>query len=247
MKFCLTCKTPIRKKTKRKVKVSEAIASLVDDESSKLVNEEEIIKSTLDRVESDGIVFIDEIDKIITNANERSGGAVSREGVQRDLLPLLEGTTVNTKYGTINTDHILFIGSGAFMGVSPKDMISELQGRLPLKVELKSLGVSDLERIFVEPEASLSKQYQALLATEKIDIHFSDCGVKEIARLSHQLNESQDNIGARRLHSVVERVLSEISFNSDEYKGQKIVIDKSYVSKQLEPFIKKNDLSKWVL
>lgn len=234
-------------KTKlHKMKISEALKQLKEEEASKLLNEEEIKQQAVESAEQNGIVFLDEIDKVI-RSSERGHGDVSREGVQRDLLPLLEGTSIATKYGTIKTDHILFIASGAFMGVQPSDMISELQGRLPIRVELKALTESDFQRILVEPNASLAKQYQALMKTEGVELKFSKSGIARIAAIACHVNNKSDNIGARRLHTIMEKMLEEISFNADSMSGQTINIDAAYVNKQLDNFIQDEDLSRWIL
>ena len=222
------------KKTKTvKMKAPEAYQSILQEECDKMLNEEQIIKTALKAVEGDGIVFIDEIDKIASRANGGSRGEVSREGVQRDLLPLIEGTVISTKYGPVKTNHILFIASGAFHVSKPSDLLPELQGRLPVKVNLHSLGEDEMVRILSERECSLPKQYQALLAVEGVELEFSESGIKHIAKVAIELNDRVENIGARRLQAVMEKVVEDISFNSVENKGKKIVIDEKYVSKQL--------------
>ena len=199
------------------------------------------------RSKQNGIVFIDEIDKITARSEFRGGGDVSREGVQRDLLPLIEGTTVNTKHGPVKTDHVLFICSGAFHLAKPSDMLPELQGRLPIRVSLASLNQEDFRRILTEPEASLVKQYKALLATEKVELEFKDDAIEELARLSAEINEAVENIGARRLHTVMEKLLEEISFGASDKPGTKVVIDAAYVREHVSALAKNADLSKFVL
>jgi ATP-dependent HslUV protease ATP-binding subunit HslU len=226
------------KKTKTvKMKAPEAYQSILQEECDKMLNEEQIIKTALKAVEGDGIVFIDEIDKIASRANGGSRGEVSREGVQRDLLPLIEGTVISTKYGPVKTNHILFIASGAFHVSKPSDLLPELQGRLPVKVSLHSLGEDEMVRILSERECGLPRQYQALLAVEGVELEFSDSGIKHIAKVAIELNDRVENIGARRLQAVMEKVVEDISFNSVENKGKKIVIDEKYVSKQLASII----------
>jgi ATP-dependent HslUV protease ATP-binding subunit HslU len=215
----------------------------------KLINEEEIKNRAVEATEQTGIVFIDEIDKV-TNRSEHNQSGVSREGVQRDLLPLIEGSTVTTKYGSIKTDHILFIGSGAFHLSKPSDLIPELQGRLPIRVELNRLSVEDFQRILEEPDASLTEQYQALLKTEDLEMSFSKDGIEKIAEIAWQVNETTENIGARRLHTVMERLLEEVSFSaSDLAVGDKktLVIDRAYVETQLDDLAKDEDLSRYIL
>ena len=229
----------------KKMLVKDALKSLEEEEASKLLNEEEVKSAAIFNAEQNGIVFLDEIDKVIRNSN--SQGEVSREGVQRDLLPLLEGTTVVTKYGVIKTDHILFIASGAFMGVTPTDMISELQGRLPIRAEMKPLTQKDFERILIEPSASLITQYQALLATENVTLKFTKGGLSRIAEISFQCNKSSENIGARRLHTVLEQLLADASYNAHTYQNQTIVVNPNYVNEQLKTMIHSDDLGKWVL
>ncbi|MCO6524048.1 MAG: AAA family ATPase, partial [Candidatus Schmidhempelia sp.] len=200
----------------------------------------------IDAVEQNGIVFIDEIDKVCKRGNV-SGPDVSREGVQRDLLPLVEGTTVSTKHGAVRTDHILFIASGAFQVASPSDLIPELQGRLPIRVNLSALSVEDFERILTEPNASLTLQYQALMATEGVNITFTSDGIRKIAESAWQVNEQNENIGARRLHTVLERLMEEVSFDASEISGQTIIIDESYVSNHLDKLVADEDLTKYIL
>ncbi|MDC0535470.1 AAA family ATPase, partial [Francisellaceae bacterium] len=211
-----------------------------------LVNEEDIKLNAIENAEQNGIVFIDEIDKVCKKSGT-SGGDVSREGVQRDLLPLVEGSTVSTKHGTIKTDHILFIASGAFHVASPSDMIPELQGRLPIRVELRSLTVDDFVRILVEPDASIVKQYIALLKTENVDISFTDSAIRRIAEISWQVNEEVENIGARRLQTVLEKLLEDISFGASEHENETYEIDEQFVSKALNGLVQDRDLSRYIL
>jgi ATP-dependent HslUV protease ATP-binding subunit HslU len=231
---------------KRKMTVAESHAQLMREESDKLIDQERVVREARESVEQNGIVFIDEIDKI-TARSEFRGADVSREGVQRDLLPLIEGTTVNTKHGPLKTDHVLFICSGAFHLAKPSDMLPELQGRLPIRVTLSSLNQADFRRILTEPEASLVKQYKALLATEKVEIEFQDEAIDELARLSASINETVENIGARRLHTVMEKLLEEISFTASDKPGRKISIDAAYVRERVGELAKNADLSKFVL
>ena len=235
-------------KATRKITVAEAMKQLKDEEASKLINEEEIKTSAVEAAEQNGIVFLDEIDKVCRRG-EAGGADVSREGVQRDLLPLIEGSTVSTKYGMIKTDHILFIASGAFHLSKPSDLIPELQGRLPIRVELNSLVVDDLERILTEPKASLTKQYCALMETENLIVKFKDEGVRRIAELAFEVNEGTENIGARRLHTILERLLEEISFEASDLgaKGETVVIDKAFVDQHLSELAQDEDLSRFIL
>ena len=235
-------------KATRKITVADAMKQLKDVEASKLINEEEIKASAVEAAEQNGIVFLDEIDKVCCRG-EAGGADVSREGVQRDLLPLIEGSTVSTKYGMIKTDHILFIASGAFHLSKPSDLIPELQGRFPIRVELNSLVVDDLERILTEPKASLTKQYCALLDTENLSVNFKDDGVRRIAELAFEVNESTENIGARRLHTILERLLEEISFEASDLgaKEETIVIDKAFVDQHLSELAQNEDLSRFIL
>ena len=235
-------------KATRKITVADAMKQLKDVEASKLINEEEIKASAVEAAEQNGIVFLDEIDKVCRRG-EAGGADVSREGVQRDLLPLIEGSTVSTKYGMIKTDHILFIASGAFHLSKPSDLIPELQGRFPIRVELNSLVVDDLERILTEPKASLTKQYCALLDTENLSVNFKDDGVRRIAELAFEVNESTENIGARRLHTILERLLEEISFEASDLgaKEETIVIDKAFVDQHLSELAQNEDLSRFIL
>ncbi len=234
------------KTNKRKLKIKDAFKALQEEEAAKIVNQEDIKQKAIDSVEQNGIVFIDEIDKICKRG-DTSGPDVSREGVQRDLLPLVEGSTVSTKHGMVKTDHILFIASGAFQMAKPSDLIPELQGRLPIRVELKALTTGDFVRILTEPNASLTEQYIALLATEGVEISFSECGIQAIANAAWQVNESTENIGARRLHTMLERLIEELSFNANDRSGESIVIDQAYVEKTLTELVKNEDLSRFIL
>ena len=231
---------------KRKMKIKDALKTLIDDEAAKLVNPEELKQKAIDAVEQNGIVFIDEIDKICKKG-EYSGADVSREGVQRDLLPLVEGSTVNTKHGMVKTDHILFIASGAFQVARPSDLIPELQGRLPIRVELSALTAEDFERILTEPSASLTEQYKALMATEGVNIEFTQDAIKKIAEAAFRVNEKTENIGARRLHTVMERLMDKISFNASDMDGQIVNIDAAYVSEALGEVVENEDLSRFIL
>ncbi|CAN5210515.1 ATP-dependent protease ATPase subunit HslU [soil metagenome] len=231
----------------RKMRVKDALKLLQEEEASKLVNEDDIKTKALLSVEQNGIVFIDEIDKIARRAEYASSGDVSREGVQRDLLPLIEGSTVFTKYGMVKTDHILFIASGAFHLSKPSDLVPELQGRLPIRVELTALSANDFVRILTEPDASLTEQYVALMATEGVNLEFSAAGVERIAHVAWQVNEKTENIGARRLHTVLERLLEKISFEASDRFGEKIIIDEDYVDKNLTELAKNEDLSHYIL
>ena len=231
---------------KKKMTVKESHEILLNEEADKLIEQDKIIKSAKNVTENNGIVFLDEIDKI-SGRTDRVGGDVSREGVQRDLLPLIEGTTVSTKYGPVKTDHILFIASGAFQLAKPSDLLPELQGRLPIRVELDALTSDDFKRILKEPDNSLIKQYKALLKTENVDLEFSEDGIETIANLATEVNSSVENIGARRLHTIIERILDEISFTATDRSGEKIVIDAKYVKENLGQLVKDNDLSKFIL
>jgi ATP-dependent HslUV protease ATP-binding subunit HslU len=233
-----------RKKT-RKLKVSDAMKLITEEEAYKLVNDEELKIGAVQRVEQNGIVFIDEIDKIVSRS-EMQGADVSRQGVQRDLLPLVEGTTVSTKYGMIKTDHILFIASGAFHMAKPSDLIPELQGRLPIRVELSSLSVSDFEQILTATDACLTKQYEALLATEEVKLEFTPEAVKRLAEIAFEVNERTENIGARRLYTVMEKLLEEVSFDAGRNIGQ-LIIDADYVNGRLAHLAKSDDISRYVL
>ncbi|WP_213298211.1 ATP-dependent protease ATPase subunit HslU [Paraburkholderia sacchari] len=235
------------KKMRRKLKVKEALKVLTDEEAAKMLNDEEVKTKAVQNVEQNGIVFLDEIDKIASRNNEGSGGEVSRQGVQRDLLPLVEGTTINTKYGMVKTDHILFIASGAFHLSKPSDLIPELQGRFPIRVELDSLSVKDFEAILVATDASLVKQYQALLATEDVQLDFADDGIRRLAEIAYAVNEKTENIGARRLYTVIEKLLEDVSFAAGNHAGQSVVIDAAYVDKALGEVAQDEDLSRYVL
>jgi len=234
------------KKKKRKISVKESYDYLVDEESEKLLDQDQILKEAKFATENNGIVFLDEIDKISARS-ERIGADVSREGVQRDLLPLIEGTTVNTKYGTVKTDHILFIASGAFQLAKPSDLLPELQGRLPIRVELNPLTKEDFVRILKEPDNSLIKQYEALMKTENVSLKFLDGGVDEIAEIATYVNSTIENIGARRLHTIIERILDDISFNAPDRSGEVVLINKAYVQKNLGDIKGDKDLSKFIL
>lgn len=235
------------KTSKRKLKIKDALKALQEEEAAKIVNQDDIKQKAIDAVEQNGIVFIDEIDKICKRAESSGGGDVSREGVQRDLLPLVEGSTVSTKHGMIKTDHILFIASGAFQMSKPSDLIPELQGRLPIRVELQALTADDFVRILTEPFASLTEQYIALLATEGVSVTFTDDGIKAIADSAWQVNETTENIGARRLHTMMERLVEDLSFNADQRSGETITIDQAYVTKILSDVVKDEDLSRFIL
>ena len=236
----------IKKGKKRKMTVKESHEILISEESDKMIEQDAIIKTAKISTENNGIVFLDEIDKVSARS-DRIGGDVSREGVQRDLLPLIEGTTVSTKHGPIKTDHILFIASGAFQLAKPSDLLPELQGRLPIRVELSALTSKDFIRILEEPDNSLIKQYKALLETEKVNLEFTKDGIETIAKMATEINSSIENIGARRLHTIIERVLDEISFTATDRGGEKIVIDSNYVTKNLGELAKDTDLSKFIL
>ncbi|MEW8367306.1 MAG: ATP-dependent protease ATPase subunit HslU, partial [Candidatus Thiodiazotropha taylori] len=232
---------------RRKLRIKDAFKVLSDEEAAKRINEEDLKLRALETVEQHGIVFIDELDKV-TSRTETSGGAdVSREGVQRDLLPLVEGCTISTKHGMVKTDHILFIASGAFHLSKPSDLIPELQGRLPIRVELSALNTDDFTRILTEPDASLTEQYQALLNTEQVRLEFTEGGIKRIAETAWQVNERTENIGARRLHTVMERLLESISFEASEQSGQTVVINEAYVDSQLSQLVADEDLSQYIL
>jgi|TARA_E500000331_G_scaffold318598_1_gene330744 ATP-dependent HslUV protease ATP-binding subunit HslU len=234
------------KTKKKKITVGDSYEILVNEESDKLIDSDQIISEAKKAVEENGIVFLDEIDKVCARS-ERVGADVSREGVQRDLLPLIEGTVVNTKHGTIKTDHILFIASGAFQLAKPSDLLPELQGRLPIRVSLKPLEKEDFKRILTEPEYSLIKQYQALLGTEEVNLEFSESGIESIASLAVHINSTIENIGARRLHTILERVLEDISFSAPDKGGEKLIIDSEYVNSHVDELSKNTDLSKFIL
>ena len=234
------------RKRLRKLKIREAMKLLTEEEAAKLVNDEDLKARALANVEQNGIVFLDEIDKI-TSRSESHGADVSRQGVQRDLLPLVEGTTVTTKYGMVRTDHVLFIASGAFHLAKPSDLIPELQGRFPIRVELDSLNVADFEQILTNTDACLTKQYQALLATESVDLEFRPDGIRRLAEIAFQVNEKTENIGARRLYTVMEKLLEEISFDAGRHSGGAIVIDAGYVDLRLKDLAQSEDLARYVL
>jgi ATP-dependent HslUV protease ATP-binding subunit HslU len=234
------------KTKKRKLKIKDALKQLIEEEAGKLVNPEELKAKALEAVEQNGIVFLDEIDKICKRG-ETSGPDVSREGVQRDLLPLIEGCTVNTKHGMVKTDHILFIASGAFQMSKPSDLVPELQGRLPIRVELQALSAADFERILTEPKASLTEQTRALLATEGVELSFTADGISRIARAAWQVNEKTENIGARRLYTVMERLLEQVSFEASDHAGQQVLVDAAYVDSHLDALVQDEDLSRFIL
>jgi ATP-dependent HslUV protease ATP-binding subunit HslU len=234
------------KKAKRKLKIKDAFKQIKDEEAAKMLNVDELKARAVDAVEQNGIVFIDEIDKVCKRQESGSGGDVSREGVQRDLLPLIEGCTVSTKYGMIKTDHILFIASGAFHLSRPSDLIPELQGRLPIRVELQALTPEDFQRILTEPKASLTEQYVALLKTEEVDLSFTEDGVKRIAEVAFEVNESTENIGARRLHTLLERLLEKVSFAATDL-SEAVVVDAEYVNEHLGKIAQDEDLSQFIL
>ena len=231
---------------RKKMKIKDAQKQLIEEEAAKLINQEDLKDQAIELVEQHGIVFLDEIDKICKRG-ETSGPDVSREGVQRDLLPLVEGCTVNTKHGMVKTDHILFIASGAFQMAKPSDLIPELQGRLPIRVELDALSAGDFKRILTEPHASLTEQYVALMATEGVTIHFAESGIDRIAEAAWQVNERTENIGARRLHTVMERLMEEISYDASEKSGSSMEIDADYVNGHLDNLVQDEDLSRFVL
>ena len=231
----------------RRMTVADSHEVLIAEEADKLLDEEQIVQEAIQAVENNGIVFLDEIDKITARSDRQGGGDVSREGVQRDLLPLIEGTTVATKHGAVKTDHILFIASGAFHVASPSDLLPELQGRLPIRVELRDLTEADFKRILTEPDYSLIRQYTALMATEKVELEFAESGIDEIARISAHFNETVENIGARRLHTVLEKVLEEVSFTASDQAGSKVVVDADFVAKNMGELAGESDLSKFIL
>ncbi len=230
----------------RKLKVREAFRLLVDEEAGRMINEEDLKTAALHNVEQNGIVFIDEIDKV-ARRGEAHGADVSREGVQRDLLPLVEGCTVSTRYGMVRTDHILFIASGAFHASKPSDLIPELQGRFPIRVELSALSTDDFVRILTEPDASLTRQYAALMATEGVSVEFAESGVRRLAEIAFHVNSEQENIGARRLHTVMERLLDQISFEAADRNGERLLVDAVYVDASLGDLVKNQDLSRYIL
>ena len=234
------------KSKKRKVKVSEAKEYLLEDEQQRLIDMDQVNRLAVDRVEHSGIIFLDEVDKI-SGRETGHGPEVSREGVQRDLLPIIEGTTVNTRYGLVRTDHVLFIGAGAFNVAKPSDLIPELQGRFPIRVELTSLDKGDFIRILTEPENALIKQYKALMGTEGLRVEFTQDAIEDIAEIAEKVNDTTENIGARRLHTVLEKVMEEISFSAPDMKKKKIKIDKKYVQEQLKDIVKDEDLSRFIL
>ncbi|MDB9740186.1 ATP-dependent protease ATPase subunit HslU, partial [Amylibacter sp.] len=231
---------------KRKIKISDSYKVLIDEEADKLVDQEAVTKEAVIAVETSGIVFLDEIDKVCAKADAR-GGDVSREGVQRDLLPLIEGTTVSTKHGPVKTDHILFIASGAFHIAKPSDLLPELQGRLPIRVELRALTEKDFIRILTETENALTRQYSALMATENVDVTFTKDGIAALAKIAAEVNESIENIGARRLHTIIERVFEELSFTAPDRSGESIEVNSAFVEKHLGELSRSNDLSRYVL
>ena len=234
------------KKQKRKMKVRDALPILIEEEAAKMVNEEEIKQQAVENAEQNGIVFIDELDKV-AKRSDYGGADVSREGVQRDLLPLVEGCTVSTRHGQVKTDHILFIASGAFHLSKPSDLVPELQGRLPIRVELRALEVDDFKRILTEPQASLTQQYSALMETEGVTLEFSEEGVQRIAEIAWRVNESTENIGARRLHTVLERLLDTVSYEAPDRSGLTFEVDAAYVDEHLDQLAGNEDLSRYIL
>ncbi len=236
-----------QKKKVRRLKVKDAVKLLIEEESAKLINFDNLKRKAIDLVEQQGIVFIDEIDKVCKRGESSSDSGISREGVQRDLLPLVEGCTVSTKYGVVKTDYILFIASGSFQFCNPNDLIPELQGRLPIKVELKALTSYDFERILVEPDISITSQYKALLDVEGVEIVFTKDGIKSLADISWKINENAENIGARRLHTILEKLMEDISYRANEYKGKSVLIDSNYVKSKLDSLYVDEDLSKFIL
>ncbi|RFF29442.1 ATP-dependent protease ATPase subunit HslU [Wenzhouxiangella sediminis] len=236
-----------QRKQKRRMKVKDAIPLLVEEEAARMINDEEVKQQALTMAEQHGIVFIDEIDKVARRAEGGGSGEVSREGVQRDLLPLVEGATVNTRYGPVSTDHMLFIASGAFHVSKPSDLVPELQGRLPIRVELRALAVDDFKRILTEPDACLTEQYTALLATEGVDLQFTDEAITRLAEISFSVNESTENIGARRLHTVMERLLEDVSYSAPDRSSEKVVVDADFVDRSLKDLAGNEDLSRYIL
>ncbi len=234
-------------KKRRKMKVKDAYEQLIREEEEKLIDQDEISREALERAEQSGIIFVDEIDKIAGRSSGSHGPDVSREGVQRDLLPIVEGSSVSTKYGTVRTDHILFIAAGAFHRVKPSDLVPELQGRFPIRVELQPLTEEDFLRILKEPENALLKQYTALLATEGVETDFTEDAIEALAKYAQLINDKLENIGARRLHTVMEKVMEEVSFNAPELAGMKVTVDRAYVDKILNPLVENQDLSKYIL
>jgi len=236
-----------QRKQKRRMKVKDAIPLLVEEEAARMINDEEVKQQAVKMAEQHGIVFIDEIDKVARRAEGGGSGEVSREGVQRDLLPLVEGSTVNTRYGPVNSDHMLFIASGAFHVSKPSDLVPELQGRLPIRVELRALSAADFERILTEPDASLTEQYVALMATEGVELTFTADAVTRLAEISFAVNESTENIGARRLHTIMERLLEDVSYSAPDRSNEKVVIDADYVDRTLKDLAGNEDLSRYIL
>jgi len=234
------------KTQKKKLTIKLALPLLIEEESGKLINEDDIKQQALTNAEQNGIVFIDEIDKVCQRS-DWGGAGVSREGVQRDLLPLVEGSTVSTKYGMVKTDHMLFIASGAFHKVKPSDLIPELQGRFPIRVELNALSVDDFERILREPHNALTKQYTALIGTEGVQLEFSESGIRKLAEIAFSVNERTENIGARRLHTVLEKLLEKISYDADEKAGSQLMIDAEFVERELGELSANEDLSRYIL
>jgi ATP-dependent HslUV protease ATP-binding subunit HslU len=234
------------RKTKKRLSVSESYEILIGEEADKLLDDETVNRAAIDAVEQNGIVFLDEIDKVCARSDAR-GGDVSREGVQRDLLPLIEGTTVSTKYGPVKTDHVLFIASGAFHIAKPSDLLPELQGRLPIRVELRALTEDDFVRILTETDNALTLQYTALMGTEEVEVTFTDDGIKALAKIAADVNQSIENIGARRLYTVMERVFEELSFTAPDRSGEKITVDGDFVEKNLGELVRSSDLSRYVL
>jgi ATP-dependent HslUV protease ATP-binding subunit HslU len=231
----------------RKLRVADAFKILTDEEAGKMINEEDLKLRALTAAEQNGIVFLDEIDKVTQRSDQGSSPGVSREGVQRDLLPLVEGSTVTTKHGMVKTDHILFIASGAFHMSKPSDLIPELQGRMPIRVELQALGVQEFVRILTEPDASLTEQYSELMRTEGLELNFVEGGIERIAKVAWEINERTENIGARRLHTVMERLLEKVSFEAADHSGDRLTVDADYVNEQLADLAQDEDLSRYIL